>query len=97
LKGDLTYIPTAELAGLPREVRDFDPWLALDGGIDGLAAYRRILPESRRLLTPGGWLIVELGMGQATDVAAIGNQCGFTDVVTYEDLAGVYRVVAVRS
>jgi release factor glutamine methyltransferase len=91
------YIPTAELAGLPREVRDFDPWLALDGGIDGLAAYRRILPESRRLLTPGGWLLVELGMGQATDVAAIANQCGFTDAVTYEDLAGVDRVVAVRS
>jgi release factor glutamine methyltransferase len=91
------YIPTAELAGLPREVRDFDPWLALDGGIDGLAAYRRILPESRRLLTPGGWLLVELGMGQATDVAAIANQCGFADAVTYEDLAGVDRVVAVRS
>jgi release factor glutamine methyltransferase len=91
------YIPTAELAGLPREVRDFDPWLALDGGIDGLAAYRRILPESRRLLTPGGWLLVELGIGQATDVAAIANQCGFADAVTYEDLAGVDRVVAVRS
>jgi release factor glutamine methyltransferase len=91
------YIPTAELAGLPREVRDFDPWLALDGGIDGLGAYRRILPESRRLLTPGGWLLVELGMGQATDVAAIANQCGFTDAVTYEDLTGVDRVVAVRS
>jgi hypothetical protein len=42
-------------------------------------------------------LLVELGMGQATDVAAIANQCGFTDAVTYEDLAGVDRVVAVRS
>ena len=91
------YIPTADLAGLPREVREFDPWLALDGGIDGLAAYRRILPESRRLLAPGGWLFAELGAGQAADVAALASQCGFTDVRTYEDLAGVDRVGAVRS
>ena len=91
------YIPTADLAGLPREVRDFDPWLALDGGIDGLAAYRRILPESRRLLAPDGWLLAELGAGQAADVTAIANQCGFSDVRTYQDLAGVDRVVAVRS
>jgi release factor glutamine methyltransferase len=90
------YIPTSDLAGLPREVRDFDPWLALDGGIDGLAAYRRILPESRRLLAPGGWLLAELGDGQATDVAAIAKQCGFTDVRTHQDLAGVDRVVAGR-
>ncbi|MGB7975745.1 MAG: peptide chain release factor N(5)-glutamine methyltransferase [Roseiarcus sp.] len=90
------YIPTADLAGLPREVRDFDPWLALDGGIDGLAAYRRILPESRRLLAPDGWLLVELGAGQASDVAAIATRCGFTGVRTYQDLAGVDRVLAVR-
>jgi release factor glutamine methyltransferase len=90
------YIRTAELGGLPREVRDFDPWLALDGGIDGLAAYRRILTESRRVLAPRGWLLVELGAGQAPDVIAIANQCGFTDAVTHQDLAGVDRVVAVR-
>jgi len=90
------YIPTAELAGLTREVRDFDPWLALDGGTDGLAAYRRILTESRRILTPQGWLLVELGAGQATDVSTIANQCGFTDVRSYQDLAGGDRVVAAR-
>jgi release factor glutamine methyltransferase len=90
------YIPTADLAGLPREVRDFDPWVALDGGIDGLAAYRRILKDSRRVLAPGGWLLVELGGGQAAKVTAIANQCGFTDVRTYQDLAGADRVVAAR-
>jgi release factor glutamine methyltransferase len=90
------YIPTADLAGLPREVRDFDPWLALDGGIDGLAAYRRILPESRRILSPDGWLLAELGAGQAAKVTALASQCGFTDVMTYQDLAGVNRVVAIR-
>jgi release factor glutamine methyltransferase len=90
------YIPTADLRRLPREVRDFDPWLALDGGIDGLAAYRQILPESRRLLAPGGWLLAELGASQAAKVTAIANQCGFTDVTTYRDLAGVDRVAAIR-
>jgi release factor glutamine methyltransferase len=90
------YIPTADLRWLPREVRDFDPWLALDGGIDGFAAYRRILPGSRRLLAPGGWLLTELGPSQAAKVTAIANQCGFSDVMTYQDLAGVDRVVAIR-
>ena len=89
------YIPTADLPGLPREVRDFDPWLALDGGSDGLAAYRRILPESRRLLAPDGWLFVELGATQAAGVTAIANQCGFSDVALYQDLAGFDRVLAI--
>ncbi len=91
------YIPTADLPRLPREVRDFDPWLALDGGVDELDAYRRILPESRRLLAPGGWLLAELGVTQAADVTAIANQCDFADVRIYQDLAGANRVLAVRS
>src|ERR1700722_15605849 len=90
------YIPTAELPQLPREVRNFDPWLALDGGFDGLAAYRRILPESRRFLASGGWVLSELCAAQAADVTAIANQCGFTDVRTYQDLAGANRVMAIR-
>jgi len=89
------YIPTADLSGLPREVRDFDPWLALDGGTDGLAAYRRILPESRRLLAAGGRLLAELGAGQAADVTVIANRCGFSAVTLYQDLAGLDRVLAV--
>jgi release factor glutamine methyltransferase len=88
------YIPTADLPALQREVRDFDPWLALDGGNDGLAPYRRILPESRRLLAPSGWLIAEFGAGQAGDVMAIANQSGFSDVRLYQDLAGLDRVFA---
>lgn len=90
------YIPTADLAELPREVRDFDPRLALDGGIDGLAAYRRILSESRRLLAPGGWLLVELGVDQAAAVTGIANLWCVSDVRTFWDLAGADRVVAAR-
>ena len=90
------YIPTAHLPRLPREVRNFDPWLALDGGFDGLAAYRRIMPRSRSLLAPGGWLLAELGANQAAGVNAIANHCGFTDDTTYQDLAGADRIVAIR-
>jgi release factor glutamine methyltransferase len=94
--GNPPYIPTADLARLPREVRDFDPWLALDGGSDGLAAYRRILPEARRLLAPGGCLLAELGVGQAAEVTAIAKQWDFDDIATYKDLAGLDRVLAAR-
>ena len=90
------YIRTAVLPRLPREVRDFDPWLALDGGLDGLAAFRRILPESRPLLTPRGWLLAELGARQAADVTAIAKQCGFSGTMTYKDLRGLDRVLAAQ-
>jgi release factor glutamine methyltransferase len=91
------YIPSAHLAGLPREVRDFDPWLALDGGPDGLDAYRRIMPESRPLLSEGGWLIVEIGAGQSAGALAIAEQCGLVESTIHKDLAGLDRVVAARS
>jgi release factor glutamine methyltransferase len=90
------YIPSADIPRLPREVREFDPQLALDGGIDGLAAYRRILPESRRLLAGGGWLVVEIGAGQGADVLAIARQCGLSDARIEKDLAGRDRVVAAK-
>ncbi len=91
------YVPTSELSRLPREVRNFDPPLALDGGIDGLDAYRRILPESRPLLAAGAWLMVEIGASQAADVLAIAKRCGFVDAGIDKDLAGLDRVVAARS
>jgi release factor glutamine methyltransferase len=91
------YIPTSDLARLAREVRDFDPWLALDGGFDGLAAFRRIMPRAKSLLAPAGWLLAEFGAGQAANVLAIAEQSGFTAATIYKDLAGLDRVVAARS
>ena len=90
------YIPTAALPGLPREVRNFDPWLALDGGFDGLAAYRRIFPGSKPLLAPGGWLLAEFGAQQAAEVVAIAEGHGYTGAMIYKDLAGLDRVMAAR-
>lgn len=90
------YIPTPDLLRLPREVRDHDPRLALDGGFDGLAAYRRILPESRSLLGSGGWLLAEFGADQGAMVCAMAEQSGFADPAIHKDLAGLDRVLAAR-
>jgi len=87
------YVPSAEIERLAPEVRDFDPRLALDGGADGLDAYRAILPASARLLAPGGRLIVEVGAGQGGDVLALAAKLGFGHAETRRDLAGVERIV----
>jgi release factor glutamine methyltransferase len=88
------YIPRNDIEGLAVEVRGFDPWLALDGGPDGLNAYRAIIPAVAALLAPGGWLIVEIGAGQVADVLALIAKAGFLQCVTRRDLAGLERVVA---
>ncbi len=91
------YIPSADIARLPRAVRDFDPPLALDGGVDGLDAFREIIPASARLVSPGGLLLVEVGAGQARSVLAIAAEAGFLDGAAWLDLAGVERVAAARA
>ncbi|MGE0768300.1 MAG: peptide chain release factor N(5)-glutamine methyltransferase [Hyphomicrobiaceae bacterium] len=95
------YILTRDLAGLEPEVARFDPPTALDGGLDGLDAYRAIARDLRRVLVPGGWVAVEVGMGQSDDVAAIianglydapGQNSAAGSV--WFDLGGVARCVA---
>jgi len=91
------YVRSADIDGLPREVRDFDPPLALDGGSDGLEAYRAIVPASAPLLAAGGRLLVEIGVGQAADVLSIATSAGFVECTFHRDIAGVERVLAARS
>lgn len=91
------YIETAVIGTLDRAVRDHDPHLALDGGPDGLAAYRIIAARLPRLLRPGGVAALEVGAGQAADLTALLRAAGFASPVVRRDLAGVERVVAVRS
>ena len=88
------YIPTEDLAGLDRAVRDFDDPLALDGGADGLAFYARTLREAGRCLAPGGVLILELGIGQADSVQALGRDSGWSLRSLRDDLAGIPRAIA---
>jgi release factor glutamine methyltransferase len=91
------YIPTRDIAALEREVRDHDPMRALDGGADGLDAYRAIARQAPRLLRADGILIVELGIGQAADVTAIlTGEGGLECVAIRPDLSGVARALTVR-
>jgi release factor glutamine methyltransferase len=91
------YIPAAEIAALAVEVRSHDPRRALDGGHDGLDAYRAIAPQAVALLTPGGALIVEVGQGQSADVAALMGAAGLTlSDPPRPDLGGIFRAVIGR-
>lgn len=90
------YITTAELAGLQPEVRDYEPRLALDGGPDGLAAYRIMVAQAPAHLQPGGWLLLEVGAGQAGDVATLLAQSGLSAIITATDPGGIQRVVGGR-
>jgi release factor glutamine methyltransferase len=90
------YIPTADLATLQPEVRDYEPLAALDGGPDGLDFYRAIIPAAPAHLTPGGWLLFEVGIDQAAQVGELFAQAGFTDIFTAKDPALIERVVGGR-
>ena len=87
------YIPTDHIAGLDPEVREHDPHLALDGGPDGLQAYRDLAPEVKRILKPLGVFAVEIGFDQGPQVKALFEAAGFTDVKIIKDLGERDRVV----
>lgn len=91
------YIPTADLESLQPEVRDFEPRQALDGGADGLDFYRLIIPAAPEHLNPGGWLLLEVGIGQAEPVQGLLEKTDmFTDIFTARDPADIERVVGGR-
>ena len=87
------YVADREWARLDPEVRNDDPKLALSGGEDGLAAYRRIAADVRRLTAPGARIIVELGAGMADAVAAIFRAAGLVIRGTHPDLNGTARAL----
>jgi release factor glutamine methyltransferase len=87
------YIKHDEIMSLAPEVRNYDPAVALDGGADGLTAYRSIASDVRRLLAPGGRMFVELGADQETAVRELFTNAGLTVGVARKDLAGIPRVL----
>ena len=92
------YVTEAELPGLQPEVRDYEPVLALSGeagaaGADGTALHRRLLADAPAHLAPGGWLLMEVGQGQAEAVAQAAHDSGYEGVSVRRDLAGIGRVV----
>jgi len=91
------YIPTNDISGLEPEVREGDPRCALDGGMDGLDIYRALIPAAIRQLNPGGWLLVEVGIGQAQEVAELFHDVdGYDSVITARDPGEIERVVGAR-
>ena len=91
------YVASGDVAGLEPEVRDFDPRRALDGGPDGLSAYRAIVGDARRLLSPHGVLVLELGAGQLDAVISLTTAAGLKPAGgCRNDLAGMPRALAVR-
>ena len=87
------YIPSADIEGLQREVKDFEPRLALDGGADGLDIYRRIAEEASKYLNRDGMLLMEVGEGQAEAVVRLFKNCAYSMIV--KDFNGVDRYVKV--
>jgi release factor glutamine methyltransferase len=87
------YIPSADREGLEPEVRDHEPRMALDGGPDGLDAYRELAPQILAMLKPQGPFAVEIGHDQSQAVEALFREAGAVDVRTVQDLAGRDRVV----
>ncbi|MEO9190265.1 MAG: peptide chain release factor N(5)-glutamine methyltransferase [Acetobacteraceae bacterium] len=90
------YIPRAEIPALMPEISCHEPAGALDGGWDGLDAYRRLLPELARLLVAGGAAVLEMGQGQADTLVALAARVGLT-TSTMTDLAGIPRVLVYRA
>lgn len=90
------YIPTGDISGLAPEVAGFEPRLALDGGPDGLGAYRALMPDIARLLAATGAAVLEIGAGQRPGVEQIVASEGLSVTGVFRDLAGCERCLAVR-
>jgi len=88
------YIPSADIARLLPDVRKYDPHQALDGGPDGLAAFRSIAAIARHRLVPAGHLVVEIGAGQESAVSELFVQSGLAISAVRHDLSGIPRVLA---
>ncbi len=87
------YVRRADIDGLQREIKEWEPLEALDGGVDGLDFYRRIFAGAKEHLCGGGKIIVELGFGQAKDVESTAVGLGYKDIEVSKDYAGIERIL----
>ncbi|MEE1087160.1 MAG: peptide chain release factor N(5)-glutamine methyltransferase [Schaedlerella sp.] len=87
------YIRTDVIETLEAEVKDHDPYIALNGKEDGLHFYRRIVKESTEYIVPGGWLVFEIGHDQGQTVYDLMIENGYTNVEVRKDLSGLDRIV----
>jgi release factor glutamine methyltransferase len=92
------YVTEQELPNLQPEVRDYEPTLALSGqpgatGVNGIDLHCRLLTEAPAYLKPGGWVLMEIGLGQAEKIMSYAQNLGYTSVTIVNDLAGIARVI----
>lgn len=87
------YIPSADIEGLQKEVKDYEPRLALDGGKDGLDVYRKIAQESGKYLNRGGMIILEVGEGEAQEIIKLFKSASYSMII--KDFNGVDRYVKI--
>ena len=87
------YIKSDDIEKLEVEVKDYDPRIALDGGEDGLDFYRKIVKDAKKHLYKGGYLLFEVGQGQAEEVAALLKACDFIDIKVLNDYNNIERIV----
>lgn len=91
------YVPAAAAPALQPEVRDYEPAVALVGGTDGLEGLRELVTQAAAHLRPGGWLVVEFGLGQEDPFRALVEACPALSVVSVrEDLQGIARTAVVQ-
>ena len=90
------YVPESDRESLAVEVRDHEPHLALFAEENGLALYRRLIPEAHNVLVPGGWLLLEIGYGQAEAIRALRVEAGFTAIEFIRDLQGIERTAVAQ-
>ena len=87
------YIPAGEIKKLQKEVREYDPFIALNGGKDGLNAYKLIIPKLRNILKKNGKIFFEIGKGQEKFISSIAMEYGLLPIQYKKDLSGVNRVI----
>ena len=88
------YVGEQEADKVQKQVREFEPRIAVFSGEQGIDIYRRLIPQAREALRPGGWLVMEIGFSTEAKVKEL--LAGWTDVQTTADLQGIPRVVAAR-
>ena len=90
------YIPSGDIPGLDPSVRDYEPHIALDGGPDGLDFYRAVINLWTPLLHPGGYILFEVGIGQAEEVAMLLKHRACKNIVITRDFSRIPRVVTAK-
>jgi len=88
------YVKSGDMDELAPDIRLYEPVPALEGGEDGLAVFRRLLPQAARVLRPGGTVLLEVGDGQAPAVTGLAREAGFSLIEVHSDLSGKERIVA---